>query len=731
MVKECQERFGGLLHAGQTATRMKRNGLNHGVCLAVTVLSSVFLLGSSPLPAQELPPEQPGPQLVSNPPVIGTFFLLQDPKSPPYPFDPFHGQLPVYFYDGVFFVDDSGVDYVTLRQQQNAMMEGLPGLPGLTGGGGAAGCCNSLTNFTVNYLSNTNALALGVAPTTNPSIALTIQTSTTNASYDVFGSTNMLELSPPSLGRTNWVWLTRARGGPTNFSWGETNWCERFFQLGTMEDDDEDELTTAFEQLVSKTDPYRSDTDDDGRTDAQELADTTDPMNPDSVLGVRLAWFPFNDTNWLGSDGQVPLAASNAVSRDAWLSKGLELNKTNAALLNYRATETNTHANLTLRRGAVRLWFQTSGWTTNGPNGEGRLIEVGAKGAATTNGWWSLHFNTNGTQILFETQTNNSAAVTCLTASNLAWTCTKEWHQILLNYSPTNSVLYLDSSLVSTGLGVTAWPGLTARTNGFTVGSSSSGANQVRGLIEDLETFNHPLTAEEITANFQTNRPPNAYSNLWLWLTGDQVEFSTGTRVRNWVDQTCSANDAFQLVGTNQPIQLTNAINGRSAVGFFGTNQFTLPSFPTNWTAAEVYAVLKVESDPAPEGSIRRLWSFGRGQSIHPFPDGRIFENFFRYDNATDSGNPTQSLAAFHLYNCASTSNDWVSRINGTIHFGATNNHLFWVIPAAGNHFLGAEDGATTRWHGSIAEILLFNRTTTGAERTNIQNHLNARYGIW
>jgi hypothetical protein len=39
----------------------------------------------------------------------------------------------------------------------------------------------------------------------------------------------------------------------TNFSWGETNWCERYFQLGTMEDGDNDGLTDAYEQLVSHT----------------------------------------------------------------------------------------------------------------------------------------------------------------------------------------------------------------------------------------------------------------------------------------------------------------------------------------------------------------------------------------------------------------------------------------------------------------------------------------------
>ena len=105
------------------------------------------------------------------------------------------------------------------------------------------------------YLYATNGLALGIAQTTNPWIVLTMQTATTNASYDVFGTTNMVELALPVLSRTNWMWLTRANGGATNFPWGLTNWCERYFQLGTTTNSDHDSLTDAYENLVSHTSP--------------------------------------------------------------------------------------------------------------------------------------------------------------------------------------------------------------------------------------------------------------------------------------------------------------------------------------------------------------------------------------------------------------------------------------------------------------------------------------------
>ncbi len=152
-------------------------------------------------------------------------------------------------------------------------------------------------------------------------MALTILTATTSASYDVFGTTNMAELAPAALSRTNWSWLTRARGGATNFSWGQTNWCERYFQLGTMQDSDNDGLTDAYENLVSHTGTNTwddIDSDNDGLSDAWEIANGLSPNTaecPGDIYEARIqsqnpyAWFKLNGTS------PTPDAASLADAR--------------------------------------------------------------------------------------------------------------------------------------------------------------------------------------------------------------------------------------------------------------------------------------------------------------------------------------------------------------------------------------------------------------------------------
>jgi len=243
---------------------------------------------------------QESPTLVTNPPAHGTFYLLGNIPSVPYPFDPYRGTLPVYAYDGVYFVDNTSLEFFFEGEGGGMMMAMSGPTPPNFGGTNSSStnlCCNSLTNFTVDYLA-TNALTLGIAQTTNTWIGLTIQPTTTNASYDIFGTTNLVELAMPSLSRTNWTWLTRARGGPTNFSWGLTNWCERYFQLGTMDDADHDGLTTAYEQLVSKTSPSNANS---PRAMFEGVVSNQSPSG----------WFKLNDSNLMNSAASGGLALTN------------------------------------------------------------------------------------------------------------------------------------------------------------------------------------------------------------------------------------------------------------------------------------------------------------------------------------------------------------------------------------------------------------------------------------
>jgi hypothetical protein len=248
------------------------------------------------------------------------------------------------------------------------------------------------------------------------------------------------------------------------------------------------------------------DSDYDGVSDLQEFADRTNPNDANSYPQIRLGYWPFDNTNtWAGSTGQLPLVATNLVGVPSWNTNAVLIDNNNPAVLAYRDVETNGNANINLRNGTVRFWFKPD-WSSvdqsgTGPQAEGRLLEMGIKGS--TNGWWGLVVGSSGTNIYFGTQTNSTGTLTTNLSTAISWS-SNVWHQVVLTYGATNTSLYLDGQpVVTNGMGVAYYPGLAVRASGFEIGSSTSGTNQVRGVFDELETFNYRLNATSIQANYQ------------------------------------------------------------------------------------------------------------------------------------------------------------------------------------------------------------------------------------
>ena len=170
-----------------------------------------------------------------------------------------------------------------------SLMSGTgPGGFPVGGSGGADLICSASTNFTLSYRYWTNSLALGVALGTNSTIDLAVLTSTTNALYDLFGTTNLNSLALPQLSRTNWQWLFRATNSPISFTWGQSNWCGAWFQLGTMLDTDGDLLTDAYENLTSHTSTNLWDTDGDLIGDGVEVQYGLNPRVADPAFTISI-----------------------------------------------------------------------------------------------------------------------------------------------------------------------------------------------------------------------------------------------------------------------------------------------------------------------------------------------------------------------------------------------------------------------------------------------------------
>lgn len=274
----------------------------------------------------------------------------------------------------------------------------------------------------------------------------------------------------------------------------------------TFADTDGDGIADSREINTYGTDPQNPDSDYDGRLDGQELTDGTSPTNSLSVTFVRLGYWKFSDTDWWGEDDQAAQVATNLQNVASWDGNALLINSTNVARLKYKDEEATHVPNINLRNGTLSLWFKPDWGSTNsggsGPGVWSRLAELGAYSSGGTYGQWVLGFNTEGTELLFSTQgggneTNHVTASVSISSNT--------WRQVVLTYTPTNSILYLDGVEVANGPGVTFYPDATVRaSDGINVGSDRDGTQQAKGMIDELETFNYPLDASTIYADYES-----------------------------------------------------------------------------------------------------------------------------------------------------------------------------------------------------------------------------------
>jgi hypothetical protein len=233
----------------------------------------------------------------------------------------------------------------------------------------------------------------------------------------------------------------------------------------------------------------------------------------------------------------------------------------------------------------------------------------------------------------------------------------------------------------------------------------------------------------ETNATTLTSGSDLPLGDLKLWLKADAgvVRQSTNNSIETWFDQSGNYNDANQLNWSQQPISVTNAINGRPVVRFNAASNsylaFPNPLFGT--TQAEVFVVLKASADvPTTSLGLWRFGSSGSGGLAYPDSSGNIVDDFGSI-TAQQVGNPALPLDQFHLYNVSGGANQWSASLDALVQASASDNtYGVWgdpTLPLGWNR-------SSSYFDGDVAEVLLFTRILTFVERDTVGRYLNSKY---
>lgn len=448
-----------------------------------------------------------------------------------------------------------------------------------------------------------------------------------------------------------------------------------------------------------------------------------------------LAYYPFNG-NANDAAGTLNGTVSGAV---------LSSDKNNNASSAYSFNGTNQYINLgssaVIRPTAalsVSLWFELN--ITGTLSGRSMF-------SCTENAGYNIHYRTGN---LIECNVFRNGSYATISTSATPYNNTG-WHFAVMTYDGRYTRFYLDGNLVGSNDAGANYP-ITYVTNNTYIGAEPSGTSGIdanwyyQGKLDDIKIYNGALSNSEVLAEYLQNKPiPNV--GLKLWLRADSGLVLNGASVSQWTDISGNNLNAVQDSANKRPNVVSDAINGKPAVHFDGSNDllYTQALNLENTNKVSAFMVSKATGEAVILEASRNLNTSATGfyvienydygqQGISAALKGNTagpYNNYLTIFRSTNTYSiPKIWFTAFDKSQ-ASYLNQIKMRVNGvdlvnTNGYGAAHTNNF----SNDSLFIGGRGAGGSNLDGDIAEVIVYNRLLTTAERTQVENYLNQRYNV-
>lgn len=224
-------------------------------------------------------------------------------------------------------------------------------------------------------------------------------------------------------------------------------------------------------------------------------------------------------------------------------------------------------------------------------------------------------------------------------------------------------------------------------------------------------------------------------ADLVGWWKADDQAGADGSDVTSCTD---SSGNGRTLTGSagSVPVIRTGGLNGKKVFEFDGTNDsWAIPSLGS-LTGAEVYVVIKLDTDPPASTAQSGLYHISGAVSgeevFFPYTNGNVYENFGSAAWVGNTGNPSSDLSTqYRLYNVTAVVGEWTSRVDGVQHYTIAGPPSGFSISGGGSglHF-GKSMPAGNFLDGRVAEWFIINRAATTGERSDVNAYLNDEYAL-
>src|SRR5205085_3878150 len=149
---------------------------------------------------------------------------------------------------------------------------------------------------------------------------------------------------------------------------------------------------------------------------------------------------------------------------------------------------------------------------------------------------------------------------------------------------------------------------------------------------------------------------------------------------------------------------------------------FNLADVMNGASAGDLFAVIRASG--INDGKERALWSFGvAGGAFFTGSNGNIYEDFGT-NTRPPVGIPLAPANTATLYNVTGTSTQWSIRLNGATFTSRNSNSVSF----SSTPMVGSANGYYA--DGDIAEIIVYNRALSAAEREAVERYLAVKYAL-
>jgi hypothetical protein len=264
-------------------------------------------------------------------------------------------------------------------------------------------------------------------------------------------------------------------------------------------------------------------------------------------------------------------------------------------------------------------------------------------------------------------------------------------------------------------------------------------AGSVQFTARATDNCDGTATSVALTFTATQNGPADlpVTAGLQLWLKGDAATTVGGSGgVVQWGDQSGNANNAIQLDENLAPVLTNNAVNGHPALRFDGTDDFLeVADSPGLSIAGDITSFFVLRF--ADFATFRAVWAktsanFPAPTDMYALPNnGRL--RLYR-GNGTDTGiqfvdsaRPF-SAGSFLLAGFDQAGTAVTHYLNGLIN--GTGSITVPLADADGTLRIGTRADLVTKMKGELAELILFDRALSLAERRAVERYLAEKYGL-